>query len=170
MVTPIESSRLLFKGWDEDCFPEFASYFSDPEMSRYVGGLKTQEEAWRLLAAYIGHWHLKGYGYWAVYEKHTQKLVGAVGLWKSIGWPELELGYWLLKEMQGQGYAIEAAERCLTYAFQTMKVPTVVSYIDPENLPSRKLAERLGGILEETIDLLDFGPHCVYRYQSKQYL
>jgi RimJ/RimL family protein N-acetyltransferase len=46
----------------------------------------------------IGHWKLKGFGYWAVDEKATNDFVGSVGLWQSPGWPELELGYWLLKK------------------------------------------------------------------------
>ena len=45
---------------------------------------------------------LKGFGYWAVDEEHTNEFVGCVGLWQSPGWPELELGHWLVKNSSGK--------------------------------------------------------------------
>ena len=78
------------------------------------------------------------------------------------------MGYWLLKEMPGKGYATEAASAVRNYAFNTVKTKTLVSYIDQENERSKRLAERLGAAHEGDIQLLDFGPHCVYRYASNQ--
>ena len=112
----LETDRLRFRQWRETDFEIFTHYFSDPEKAKYVGGRKSKEEAWRLMATYIGHYHLKGFGYLALEEKSTQKLVGTVGLWKSEPWPELELGYWLLNEMQGKGYAVEAGEKVKDYS------------------------------------------------------
>lgn len=164
-MVELETDRLKLRQWRESDFNHFAKYFDDDENVKYVGGKKTREEAWRLMATYIGHWQLKGYGYMAVEDKSSKKFVGCTGLWKSEPWPELELGYWFLKEMQGKGYASEAAIKVKEFAFETVKAKTLVSYIDPENIPSRRLAERLGAIYENTIELLNFGPHCVYRYE-----
>lgn len=160
----LQTKRLRFRQWREADFEPFANYFADEEKAKYVGGQKSREEAWRLMATYIGHYNLKGYGYMAVEEKSSNKLVGCVGLWKSEPWPELELGYWLLNEMQGKGYATEAAAKVKDYAFQTLQVKTFVSYIDPKNESSKRLAIRLEAIYETDIELLDFGLHCVYRY------
>ena len=114
----IESERLYFRQWRESDFDIFADYYADEELARYVGGTKTREEAWRKMASMIGHWHLKGFGYWAVDEKGTGDLVGCVGLWKSQGWPEMELGYWIMPNKQGFRYATEAAKRCKEFCFQ----------------------------------------------------
>lgn len=165
-IVELETERLKLRQWRESDFEYFVNYYSDEETARYVGGRKTQEEAWRLLAAYIGHWQLKGYGYMAVEEKYSKRFVGCVGLWKSEPWPELEMGYWLLKDMQGKGYATEATKKVKEFAFKTVRAKTLVSYIAPENKLSRKLAERLGAIHEKTIELLNYGPHCVYRYSK----
>lgn len=116
------------------------------------------------MAAHLGHWVLRGHGYWAVEEKETGKFVGSVGLWRSEGWPELELGYWLMPEMQGRGYATEAAAASRDYAFEVLGAQTLVSYIHPENEPSKRVAERLGAKYEKIIELGGHGPHCVYRY------
>jgi len=160
----IESERLRMRAWRNADYPFFVDYFADEEMAEFLGGTRTREESWRTMAAYIGHWHLNGFGYWAVEEKDTQDFVGGVGLWKSPNWPELELGYWILRTMHGKGYATEAAVRAKEFAFNELKVDTLVSYIDLENEASKRVAERLGGIYEKTIELLNFGPHLVYRY------
>ena len=161
----LETKRLKFRQWQNADFDTFSIFFADEASAKYVGGKKTREEAWRLMATYIGHYQLEGFGYLAIEEKASGKLVGCVGLWKSEPWPELELGYWLLNEMQGKGYATEAAKKVMGYAFETLKVDTFVSYIDPSNKPSKKLAERLGAIYESEIMLLHLGKHQVYRYR-----
>lgn len=162
----LESERLVLRQWRSSDFEHFVNYFSDEALCRYVGGTKNQEEAWRLLASYIGHWQLKGFGYLAVENKETNKFLGCAGLWDSEPWPELELGYWFRKEAQGKGYASEAAQCVKEFAFNKLKVDTLVSYIHPENEASIKLAMRLGGFYDTTIDLLGFGPHSVYRYKK----
>ena len=160
----IETDRLLLRQWRETDFAQYAKYYSDKTNARYVGGQKNTDEAWRSLALQIGHWHLKGFGYWAVDEKASGDFVGCVGLWQSPGWPELELGYWLLNEYQGKGYAFEAALKCQEHAKEVLGAKTLVSYIDPGNLASIKLAEKLGGRQESTIALVDHGDHFVFRY------
>jgi RimJ/RimL family protein N-acetyltransferase len=160
----IETQRLKLRQWTERDFGSFALFYADADNARYVGGKKTSEQAWRHMALQLGHWQLKGFGYWAVEEKNTRDFVGCVGLWQSPGWPEMELGYWLVKAQQGKGYAFEACERCKTYAREVLHARSLVSYIDPANTASIRLAQRLGATYEDTIELLSYGPHCVYRH------
>jgi len=164
MLTELETDRLRLRQWREADFPAYAEYYADEETAKYVGGLCHREAAWRRLASMIGHWALRGYGYWAVEEKDSGEFVGCVGLWFSDGWPELELGYWLVPAMQGKGYATEAAAACRDYAFDVISTDTLVSYIHPDNEPSKKVAEKLGASFDGVIELLDYGKHCVYRY------
>lgn len=69
-----------------------------------------------------------------------------------------------MPEMQGKGYATEAALAARNYAFEVVGAETLVSYIHPDNEASKRLAERMGAIAEKTIELLDYGPHMVYRH------
>jgi len=160
----IETKRLKLRQWNANDFGNFARYYADEDNARYVGGQKDTEMAWRHMALLIGHWQLKGFGYWAVNEKDSNDFVGCIGLWQSPGWPELELGYWLVKEQQGKGYALEACLRCIDYAREVLHAPSLVSYIDPRNGPSIQLAKRLGATHTDTIELLSYGPHCVFRH------
>ena len=166
-ILAIETDRLKFRQWQESDFDEVAQYFAVDENVKFVGGRKNAEEAWRLIATYIGHYHLKGYSYPAVVEKSTGKLIGTVGLWNSTPWPELELGYWLFNEMQGKGYATEAGLAIKKYALEVLKRDSLVSYIDPKNEASARVAKKIGARNDGTCDLLDFGVHTVYRYHSQ---
>ncbi len=160
----IETERLRLRQWNASDFDDVARYYADDDNARYVGGRKDPDQAWRHMALQIGHWQLNGFGYWALDKKGTGDFVGCAGLWRSPGWPELELGYWLLKEHQGKGYATEACLRCIEYAREVLRTSSLVSYIDPSNEPSIQLAIRLGAVREDTIELASHGPHCVYRH------
>lgn len=159
-----ETQRLRLRQWEARDFEPYAAYYADEETARYVGGAADRDRAWRRMASEIGHWVLRGHGNWAVEEKATGRFVGCVGLWRSAGWPELELGYWLVREAQGKGYATEAGAEARDVAFEVLGAESLVSYIDPANEPSKRVAERLGARFEWIIELLSLGPHCVYRY------
>ncbi len=135
-MNSIATRRLRLRPWREDDLEEYAAYYADENNAKYVGGRKNRDDAWRHLALQIAHWRLKGFGYGAVEEKETGDFVGCFGLWQSPGWPELELGYWLLNRHQGKGYAFEAAQKCQEYARDVLKADSLVSHIDPGNAPS----------------------------------
>jgi len=164
LVHRLDTRRLTLRQWEAKDFEPFAEYYADEETARFVGGRADRDQAWRRLASQIGHWALLGFGYWAVEEKETGRFVGGVGLWRSAGWPELELGYWLVPAMLGKGYATEAGAASRDLAFDVLRAESLVSYIDPANEPSIRVAERLGARFEKVIELLSLGPHCVYRY------
>lgn len=161
----LETKRLKFRQWKQDDYHAFAQFYSDKDTAEFVGGIKSKEEAWRLMATYIGHYELHGYSYLAIEEKDTKVLIGTVGLWNSEPWPEPELGYWLLPTSQGKGYGVEAGLAVRDYALSELNFDTLVSYIDPINKPSVKLALALEAKYDTQINLLDFGPHDVYRYK-----
>lgn len=165
-MTELHTERLVLRPPKGSDYADFVRFFSDPKQAEYVGGVKNPEQCWRLLATYIGHWSIRGYGYMAVEERSTKAFMGCVGFWRSEPWPELEMGYWLMAEAQGHGYAFEAASAVKNHAFQALGLDTLVSYIAADNQASVRLAERLGGQFEQIIELLDFGPHGVYRYAA----
>ena len=159
----LETERLKFRLWQESDFKEIERYFKEEQYARYLGGVKDSESSWRLMATYLGHYQLMGFSYLAIETKSDHQLIGTVGLWNSTPWPEPELGYWLLPIAMGKGYGVEAGLAVKEYA-KEIELPSLVSYIDPVNEPSKKLALRLGAKLDGVVQLLDFGKHEVYRY------
>lgn len=164
----LETDRLILRQWKQRDFVVLAPHFQDVEFTKYLGGIKDNEAAWAMMANYAGQWELLGFSYWALEKKLTSQFIGGCGLWKSPDWPEIELGYWILPSFQGKGYATEAANHAKNYALNVLQLPTLVSYIDPMNDASVKVAERLGGVYDHNIELSTFGTHSVYRYQKIQ--
>jgi RimJ/RimL family protein N-acetyltransferase len=134
---------------EERDFEEYAAIHMDFEVTRFTARVQlTRSLAWRHMAAFVGHWVLKGFGMWGVEELETGRLVGRVGFHEPIEWPGFELGWTIGRAFWGKGYATEAARRALDYAFDEMGRDHVISCIDPENVRSIRVAERLGETLE----------------------
>ena len=145
MIPRLETQRLILREFRAGDFEDYAAFLADPDVARYIAPAPmTRDESWRSLAALIGHWHLRGYGRWAVEAKSDGAFMGMVGMINPEGWPGLEIGWTLGKAHWGKGYASEAAAAALRYAFLTQPVPRLISCIDPENVPSQAVAQRIG--------------------------
>lgn len=153
----LETERLLMRMWrEDDDFEAYAEICADPGVMRFLGGkVLNRMEAWRNMATMIGHWHLRGYGHWAVVEKQSRRFIGRIGFMNPEGWPGFELGWTLARHAQGKGYATEGARRALEYAFTEMGRDHVISLINPLNAASIRVAERLGEKVEGRTELLD---------------
>lgn len=151
----LETERLLLREWREDDFESYARICADAEVMRYLSGQPmSRAEAWRHLAFIVGHWHLRGYGHWAVEEKASGRLIGRMGFLNPEGWPGFEVGWTLGRDSWGKGYATEGARRMLDYAFGELGRGHVVSVIHPENRASIRVAEKMGERLEGETELL----------------
>jgi RimJ/RimL family protein N-acetyltransferase len=142
----LQTERLLLRGWKKADLDPFARMMADPEVARFIGGVQPRSSVWRAIAMYAGLWMLHGYGFWVVERKSDGTFLGRVGLWQPESWPGVELAWSLDRPYWGNGYATEAARAVLDFAFTDLKIPRLVSLIDPENAPSQRVATRLGEI------------------------
>lgn len=162
----LTTDRLLLRMLQEADFEQYAAIHLDPEVTRYTVRKQLDRlEAWRHMAITVGHWHLRGFGMWGVFEKDTGLLAGRAGFVQPEGWPDFELGWTLGRAFWGKGYATEAAARCVKYAFEDMKRDHLISLIDPQNVASIRVAERIGETLQNRItmgehELLVYGVHA----------
>ncbi|HKK35900.1 MAG TPA: GNAT family N-acetyltransferase, partial [Paracoccaceae bacterium] len=106
-VPELETERLRLRAPSEADFEPFAAFYAT-ERSRFVGGPLPRGKVWRSHAALVGHWALRGYGWWSLEERATGALAGRVGLFHPEGWPEPEIGWTLFDGFEGRGYATEA--------------------------------------------------------------
>ena len=145
----LTTPRLKLRMLEARDFDEYAAIHSDFEVTRFTARKQmNRAESWRHMATIVGHWHLRGYGMWGVEELATQRLVGRVGFHCPEGWPEFELGWTIGREFWGRGFATEAARAALEHAFTAMDREHVISLIDPLNVNSIRVAERLGEKIE----------------------
>jgi RimJ/RimL family protein N-acetyltransferase len=92
-----------------------------------------------------------GYGLWAVEERQSSAVIGRIGLIYPEGWPGLEIGWALAQSHWGKGYATEGAKAAVNWAFEHLEIDELISLIDPENVKSASVAERIGETLKEQI-------------------
>ena len=144
MKEMIQTERLVLRMFRESDTDAYAEMVADPEVMRFLGKPMSRQEAWRNMAMVLGHWHLRGFGFWAVEEKESGELAGRVGCWQPEGWPGLEVGWALRRGFWGRGYATEAARASVSYAFDELGQARVLSLIAPDNANSIRVAERLG--------------------------
>ncbi len=148
----IDTERLRLRTWTREDFDDYAELMNDREVTRFLGGNPLARfAAWRDWTGMIGHWTVRGFGLFAVEERATGKVIGRVGPWEPEGWPDLEIGWALRSDRWGRGYATEAAEASIEYAFTVLDRPHLISLIVPENLRSIRVAERVGETLEGTV-------------------
>jgi RimJ/RimL family protein N-acetyltransferase len=152
MRPELETKRLRLRGFRSSDHPRFAAFLADETTARFLGGTCDIDTAWRRLAAFAGHWDLRGYGPFAIENKATGEFIGYTGPWFPHGKPEHELMWGLLADAQRQGFATEAARAARDWAYGTLGWRTAVSYITSDNAPSRRVAERLGAAPCGTID------------------
>ncbi len=151
MAAPKYSKRLVFREMTVEDVPFLMKIFSDPVAMKYYPSTKTDEEAKGWIEWNLRNYKETGHGLWLLFDRNSGDFVGQCGLvpQKARFFPEIELGYLLAREHWGKGLATEAAMHCLDHAFEILKLEKIVSYIDPKNAPSEKLARRLGMTLEE---------------------
>lgn len=150
-IPRVETERLILRGQTVDDFPAFAAMWADPVVTRYIGGVPLgEEDAWAKFLRIAGHWALMGYGFWAIEEKASGRRVGEAGILnvkRDIvpsfhGVPEI--GWGLLPEVHGKGYATEAVRAILQWAEDRFGKVRMVCIIDPDNAPSLRVAARAG--------------------------
>ena len=153
-VPVLQTERLVLRSFTQEDFEPFTHIVSDPEVVRYLDGGApiSREDCWRGMALFIGHWHLRGYGWWAVEDRRTGELLGRLGLYNPEGWPGIEVGWLLRQDAWGVGLATEGAAAAINFAFDVVGAGHVISIIDPRNTRSIRVAEKIGELYEGDLD------------------
>ncbi len=163
----LETARLTLRVPQANDLDALAPFVMS-DRARFIGGGadKDMAHAWRVLAILTGHWALRGYGVFVCTRKDTGAIVGSMGPWYPVSWPEQELSWTIWDaEAEGKGFAFEGMTRIRQYCYDTLGWDGAVSYIDPANTRSITLAERLGCVLDPSAN----GPHPddkVYRHPA----
>ncbi len=145
MIPPtLTTERLELRPFRNEDLDTWAAIVGDPETARYIGGVQTRIDAWLRMAAYHGHWVLRGFGQWAVVLRESDRFLGRAGLWNPEGWPELEVGWTIDRSQWGNGYATEAGRAAIEWGRSELGLTRIASVIHPDNARSIAVAERLG--------------------------
>lgn len=146
MTVALDTERLLLRPLRPDDLDAMHAYLGDPQTMLYYPAPFSREFVKEWLVRNQERFEKFGYGLFGVVLKESGELIGDCGLvWQDLpDGPDLEVGYHFHRSHWGHGYATEAARACMEHAFCNAGVDHVISLIRPENLPSRRVAERNG--------------------------
>lgn len=142
----IKTPRLYLRQLKKEDYPFVCLFLQDIEVMYAWEHSFTGSEVTDWIDENIMRYERDGYSYWAVVERETEKLIGVCGLLAEQADEEkyVGIGYIFNKTYWNKGYAYESASACLAYAFDNLDIRMVTAQIRPENIASRKLAEKLG--------------------------
>ncbi|WP_313959769.1 GNAT family N-acetyltransferase [Microbacterium paludicola] len=144
-LLPSPTARLRFREMDVDDLDDVAALWGDPEVMTYYPSTRTREEAGEWIARMQDRYERDGHGLWII-ETHDGRFVGDCGItWQSYNdTPVREVGYHVVRSLQGRGYATEAAAACVELVRSTWAPTLLTAIIHPDNTASRRVAEHLG--------------------------
>ena len=142
----LETARLILREFLSNDVDALAKVICDPETMKYypVSFDRTATVEW--IERNRRRYQADGFGLWAMVLKGSGELIGDCGLTRQDlnGTSEIEIGYHVRRDFWGRGLATEAARACRDYGFANLPVDRLISLIRPENLPSRRVAEKNG--------------------------
>jgi len=165
----LQTRRLSLREFEPQDLDALAAILSDSETMRYYPMSFDRAAVSDWIQRNRTRYAADGYGLWAMILNSSYELVGDCGLVRQTvdEVDEVEIGYHVRRDLWGQGLATEAARACRDYGFATPGVDRLISLIRPENLASRRVAERNGMTIWKEVmkaDLL----HYVYAIKRNQ--
>ena len=142
----LETARLTLRPPRLDEFEAWATFIGDPDNARFLRGPQVRQTAWRSFMTGAGAWLLQGFAMFSVLEKSSGRWVGQVSPWMPDSWPGTEVGWMIVRDCQGMGYATEAATAAIDWAFATLGWQEVIHVIDPANWASQAVARKLDSV------------------------
>jgi ribosomal-protein-alanine N-acetyltransferase len=150
-----ETDRLVLRRFTPADLDPVAAMMADPEVTQFFpGGPRTREQTLARLDDFLREYERVGFSKWAVVLRSSGELIGRCGpaIQSVDGVDEVELGYDLAKHHWGRGLATEAATAAVEHCFAVLGMARVISIIDPNNVPSLRVAQRLGMAYEHDIE------------------
>jgi RimJ/RimL family protein N-acetyltransferase len=143
---PAPTTRLKFRELTLDDLDDVAALLGDPEVMTFYDHPKTRDESREWIEWSRRLYRERGFGLWRLALRDDDSFLGDGGLTPQEvdGVEELEVGYHVRRALQGRGYATEAARACMEYARDVVGARRLIALIDPANIASRRVAEKVG--------------------------
>ncbi|CAH0135596.1 GNAT family N-acetyltransferase [Chryseobacterium sp. WG14] len=151
-----ETERLILRPMSLEDKELIFELYNSPKFIRYIGdrNIKTVDAAEDYIRnKFIPQIERLGYGNYLVMTKEGNNKIGGVGIFERDGLDVVDIGYSLLEEFEGQGYAYEAAQKVKAIAMEEFGLSKISAIISKDNLSSQKLIEKLGLKFQKHITL-----------------
>jgi len=161
-----ETKRLILRRFTPEDAADNYRIYTDPDNMRFMGRRPDAVELERqhILRHIANCYDRHDFGLWAVVLKENDRLIGRCGLlYHQIeGTREAEVTYLIDRHYWGRGLATEAAREVVELGFEKYELPRLVAVINPENVASVRVAEKVGMRYERDVNFQDFGRVAMY--------
>lgn len=140
----LETQRLILRPTQAEDFEPWAAFMADEVSTRFLGGVQPRALAWRSFLSMVGAWQVQGFAMFSVIEKSSGRWIGRLGPWVPEGWPGTEVGWSIVRDSTGKGYATEGSIAAIDWAFDVLGWTEVIHTINPDNAASKGVARKLG--------------------------
>ncbi len=142
----LETPRLILRQFCPGDAGALSAVLSDPETMRFYPTALDRAGVEHWISRNLLRYETNGHGLWAMILKANNELIGDCGLTvqKVESTDEIEIGYHVRRDHWRQGLATEAAGACRDFGFAHLPVERLICLIRPENLASRRVAEKTG--------------------------
>ena len=167
----LETPRLTLRPFREDDVDLLAQLFANRDFMRFSLGPYSRKQTADFIEK-VMNWDRTGIpSQFAVTIRGENALLGYCGFFHhpEHGIEDVEIGYRLHPDYWNRGLATEAARAVRDHGFRGWKLPRVISLVHPENLPSRRVAEKNGMTVEKEIMFRGF-PTLVFAISREQWL
>ena len=154
----MSTDRLLINRITLDDADFILKLMNDKDWIKNIGdrGIRTIEEAKEYIRTrFLKTYNEAGFGFYSLILKDTQQIIGIAGLVDREGIDDIDIGYGMLPEFRGKGYAFEATKAVFEYGYKDLKLDKIVAIVNPDNPGSIKLLSKLGLKFEKMIRLPD---------------
>jgi RimJ/RimL family protein N-acetyltransferase len=146
-MTILETDRLALREMTTDDAEFLFKLLNEPSFIENIGdrNVRTIEDARQYaLNGPIASYKQHGFGLYLVALKETRTPIGICGLVKRESLPDADIGYALLPEYWGRGYALEATTAMKEHAFHVLGHKALLAIVNPENRSSIRVLEKIG--------------------------
>jgi RimJ/RimL family protein N-acetyltransferase len=146
-IVTLRTERLVLRPWRDTDRTPFASMNADPKVMEWFPRLSTRAESDAFVDRIVARMEQQGFGLWAVEVPGVSEFIGFIGLNPAdavLGRPVLEIGWRLVADHWGRGYATEGGTASLAHAFDVLGQQEIVSFTTAGNVRSRRVMEKLG--------------------------
>ena len=142
----LTTKRLTLRRFTPQDFDLLLELYSDPEVMRYVGGVKKRDEVEAAMKTRVLEYYeqFPGLGMWATIERESGACIGTHLLNHIQGEVYIQVGYVLFSRFWGRGYATEMTKAILRYGFTTLALPEIDAITDQPNVASQHVLLKAG--------------------------
>ncbi|MDP5121633.1 MAG: GNAT family N-acetyltransferase [Spirosomaceae bacterium] len=142
-----QTNRLIIRPTNETDATFLVDLMNSPGWLEFIGDRQvyTESDAISYIKARITpQFDRLGYGNYTIIKKADSVKIGSCGLYDREGLAGIDIGYALLPDFQGKGYAFEAVNELKNIAFNQFNLPEIKAITNKENLPSQQLLKKIG--------------------------